>query len=177
LTVPTPQSKANSTRTTSEAQTSSVRGRAQNPEIRYSCHDPAVVQIVSGNAESVPVIVLDVSRCGLRLEIDGALERGLEVVITLPRAVVVLGEVRNCQRAGEAFYVGILIKDIFCGRQPGTSIHLHDDDLSLYLLNRGLTDVEILGIRDHLRQCKLCGARYLAAVEIQECLRIGAATR
>src|SRR5580693_3203699 len=87
------------------------RGRLaeRRREIRYPTQDAAEVEVRHGEILRMPAMVVDVSRSGLRLELPAAVGRGEQVKISLPRQVVILGEVRYCKRSGMVFYAGVLI--------------------------------------------------------------------
>jgi hypothetical protein len=127
-------------------------------EVRYPTHDQAEVEVMYSAPLRLSATVLDISRSGLRLELNTLLGKGQHVKIVVGRQLVVFGEVRYCRRAGDGFQAGILIEDLFYPR-PQPEAHIHDDDLGLYLIGKGLTVHEVIKLRDHLVTCELCRAR------------------
>jgi hypothetical protein len=143
-------------------------------EARYVCNDPAKVRILSGNRGVFDATVMDISKSGLRLEGGSALLKGEKIEITLPREVIIFGEVRYCRRVAENYHVGVLIEDVFYSRRADIGSHLHDDQLTLYLIRKELAIRDVLGVRDHLLRCKWCSARCRAVSRLRERLGVGA---
>src|SRR5579872_4630465 len=85
-------------------------------EARYPTQDPAEVEVRHGEMLRMPAMVVDVSRSGMRLELPAAVGRGEQVKITLPRQVMILGEIRYCRRAGIVYHAGVLIQEVFHGQ-------------------------------------------------------------
>jgi PilZ domain len=101
--------------------------------------------------------VVDISKGGLRLEMETMIARGtrLEVMITKPRSLVVLGDVRYCRRVGELFHAGVLMENlIFLPAEAHE--HLDEDQSVLYLAGEGLTSPELVRLQQHLTRCKQC---------------------
>jgi PilZ domain-containing protein len=127
-------------------------------EARYSCKDPAEARILPGDSSRFPVVVLGVSRSGLQLEVPMPVKKGSQIEISLPRQIVVFGEVRHCRRTGSNFHAGILIKEV-CYSGPAVDEHIDDDRLRRYLAHNELTLAEVLRIEDHLSLCVYCLGR------------------
>jgi hypothetical protein len=127
-------------------------------EARYPTRDAAEVEVRHGEILRVPAMVVDVSRSGLRLELPAAVGRGEQVKISLPRQVVIVGEVRYCRRAGIVFHAGILIQEVF-HTEPVTDRHISDDELSFYLIGKGLAVADVISLREHLIECEACRIR------------------
>ena len=127
-------------------------------EPRYPCNDPVEVRIISPGGPCFPATVLDVSRSGLRLELGARIAKGSEMEVTVRGHVVIFGEIRYCRRTGDSFHAGILIRDVLYSRPPAVN-HLHDDELSLYLVRKGLTLPDLIRVRDHLTKCETCQIR------------------
>jgi Flp pilus assembly pilin Flp len=127
---------------------------------RYSTNDQAVVEVLGTNIQRLSALVLDVSRSGLRLGIQTRIGQLAQVEITLPREVVIFGEVRYCRPAGTDFHAGVLIADILHSRMPPGK-HIHDDELGLYLIGKGLTAPELIELRKHVICCKPCRSRLM----------------
>jgi hypothetical protein len=127
-------------------------------ETRYPTQDAAEVEVRHGEILRMPAMVVDVSRSGLRLELPAAVGRGEQVKINLPRQVVILGEVRYCRRSGMVFYAGVLILDVFQDQiAPGE--HVSADELSFFLISKGLAVADIIRLREHLIECEPCRIR------------------
>jgi len=132
-------------------------------EARYPTCDVVEVQILEkGNLCRVAATIVDVSRSGLRIEVRSPIAKGSQVEIILARALVIFGEVRYCRRGGEAVYAGILIQQVVPAR-PLADEHIHDEVLSLYLVGKGLTVPEVIGLKEHLILCEACKIRLAEA--------------
>jgi hypothetical protein len=127
-------------------------------ETRYPTQDAAEVEVRHGEILRMPAMVVDVSRSGLRLELPAAVGRGEQVKITLPRQVVIVGEVRHCRRAGIVYHAGVLIQDVFQA-QAAPGVHISDDELSFFLIGKGLAVADIIKLREHLIECEACRIR------------------
>jgi len=134
-------------------------------EARYPTNDPADVQILpwNGTRVFVPATVTNISKSGLRLEMESLLVKGMRIeIIIRPRKLVVFGEVRYCRRSGSHFHAGVLI-DTLVFPKLGEGQHLHDDQFVLYAAGEGLTGPEVLRINDHLAKCEDCVSKLVAA--------------
>jgi hypothetical protein len=127
-------------------------------ETRYPTQDAAEVEVRHGEILRMPAMVVDVSRSGLRLELPAAVGRGEQVKISLPRQVVILGEVRHCRRAGAVYYAGVLILDVFQA-QEASGDHISADELGFFLVGKGLAAADIIRLRRHLIECEACRVR------------------
>jgi len=80
------------------------------------------------------------------------------VKITLPRQVLIVGEIRYCRRIGIVYHAGVLIQDVF--QTPvALSEHISNDELSFFLVGRGLSAADIIKLREHLIECQACRIR------------------
>ena len=132
-------------------------------EARYPTRDVVEVQILEKDSlRRFAATIVDVSRSGLRLEIRSSIGKGAQVEIILGRALVIFGEVRYCRRSGEAVYAGILIQQVVHPR-PLADEHINDDVLSCYLVGKGLTVPEVIGLKEHLILCEACKIRLAEA--------------
>jgi hypothetical protein len=82
-------------------------------DARYATNDPAEVEVLHANVRHLSALVLDVSRSGIRLGIQERIAPGSQVKVTMPRQVVIFGEIRYCRRAGARFHAGVLIQQVF----------------------------------------------------------------
>ena len=128
-------------------------------EARYPTNDPAQVQILPSNGTWLPCTVVDISRSGLRLELETKLTKNtrIEIMIT-PRQVVIFGEVRYCRTSRGRFHAGVLIEGVVFPK-PDTGEHLDDDQIVLYMRGKGLTAPELLLMKNHLLICDECVSR------------------
>jgi hypothetical protein len=127
-------------------------------ETRYPTNDAAEIEVRHGEVLRMPATIVDVSRSGLRLELPLAVGRGEQVKISLASQMVILGEIRYCRRAGIVYHAGVLIQDVFQA-QPATGGHLSADELSFYLIGKGLAVADIIKLREHLIECEACRIR------------------
>jgi hypothetical protein len=127
-------------------------------EPRYTTNDPAAVKVLPAGTTHAPGLVLDISRFGLRVQLPMALEKGMEVKVTMPLGVVVVGQVRYCRPVDSAFQVGISTKEVIYAPEEQEQ-HIHDDALALFAGGRGLTAPEVIKLKDHLMHCVACRIR------------------
>ncbi len=142
---------------------SPVRSRAERLlerrwEPRYTTHDPATVKVLPAGKQQIPGIILDISRFGLRVGAPVAMEKGVEVKITMPLGVVVLGQVRYCLHTESDFQIGVSTREVIYDQEEQEA-HAHDDVLSLFASGRGLTAPEVIKLKDHLLHCEECRLR------------------
>ena len=132
-------------------------------EARYPTEDVAEISILQGGGERVSGRVLDVSRSGLRIEVAAPITKGVHLEILLPRRAIIFGETRYCRRrSSELYHVGLEIEDVYYA-QPMSGRHIHDDELGLYLIGKGLTAPEAIQVKSHLVACKTCRHRVAEA--------------
>jgi PilZ domain len=128
-------------------------------EARYPTNDAAEVQVLPSTGQRLPATVIDISKSGLRLELGTMLLKGTRVeIMILPPKLVIFGAVRYCRRSGVVFHAGVLIEGVVSS-EPDNSGHLHDDEISLYVVGKGLTIPEVLRAKDHLSKCDACSRR------------------
>ena len=142
---------------------SPVRSRAERLlerrwEPRYTTHDPATVKVLPTGRQQIPGLVLDISRFGLRVGSPVAMEKGVEVKVTMPLGVVVLGQVRYCLHRESDFQIGVSTREVIYDRDE-PELHAHDDVLSLFASGRGLTAPEVIKLKDNLLRCEECRIR------------------
>jgi hypothetical protein len=66
----------------------------------------------------------------------------MQIRVAFPGKLVIFGEVRYCRPAGDGFHIGIFIQDMVRSSRPPER-HIHDDELSPYLVGKGLTVPEV----------------------------------
>jgi len=128
-------------------------------EERSPANDPATVEMPLGVRVSATVI--DISRSGMRLELEKPLDIGMKIGISIQvRKLMVIGDVRYCRRSGERYHAGIAI------RGENTA-----EDSQAHTAGRSLTADEVLRIKGHLLGCDVCVERLANAMGIQEPVR------
>ena len=127
-------------------------------ETRYPCNEDVQVRVLPGDGRLLKGRMIDLSRSGLRIEIESAVTKGSEVEIILPKEVIIFGEARYSRRSGETHQVGIMIQDVFYSKAHGEH-HVHADQLSRYMEGKGLTVPEAISVRHHLQYCRYCRSR------------------
>jgi hypothetical protein len=127
-------------------------------ETRYPTSDPATVEVPYEKIAGLAAVVVDVSRSGLRIELPQSIGRGMQVTVTLSQQLVITGEVRYCRRAGNGFHAGILVQDATFPTHSDDA-HIGDAELGFYLVGKGLSVAEIIGLKAHLLNCKSCQGR------------------
>ena len=118
---------------------------------RYACRDAAELRVLPEGA-SCGVVVLDISRGGLRIQMDSELWKGCEVEITVPQQAVIFGQVRHCERASGVYHVGVLIQDVVCS--PALAACHVPDERPWAESAGGATG--ILGMLCHVLTCPSC---------------------
>lgn len=93
-------------------------------EPRYPCNDPVKVRVISKGGPRFPATVLEVSRSGLRLELDIPIAKGSDIEVTVRGHVVIFGEIRYCRRTGDSFHAGILIREVLYSRPPPSIVFM-----------------------------------------------------
>jgi len=142
-------------------------------EARYPTRDAALVRELppAHNREELPATVIDVSKSGLRLELERQLWKGSRIEIAIvPRKLVIFGEVRYCRRSGAIFQVGVLIEGLVFPK-PDDGKHLHEDLIMLYVAGRGLTVPEVLRVKHHILTCDICSSRMAETAAILQPVR------
>lgn len=128
-------------------------------ESRYPTGDAVEVQILEKDScFRVEATMVDVSRSGLRIVTVAGIPKGTHVEIVSPRRLAIFGEVRYCRRVDGLYHQGILIENVIRAH-PLREQHIPDDILSLYLIGKGLTMPEIIGMKEHLLECAACQVR------------------
>jgi hypothetical protein len=106
--------------------------------------------------------IVGVSRSGVRVDVIAAVGHAVLQII-VPNHVIIFGQVRSCRRTSAGYRVDVAMEDIYFA-QMETSSHIHDDQLGLYLLGKGLNTAEVIHIENHLVACANC-RRDLAETE------------
>jgi hypothetical protein len=139
-------------------------------EARYVTNDPVEVCLLEMGKQRVGGIVRDVSRNGLRIEISMPLSKGTHVEIVLGSRAIIFAEARYCRRALDIYHVGFTIEDVYYA-QPTSAKHIDDEQLSFYLIGKGLRFLEVIHIKNHLAGCQDCCRRLSEADAILNPIR------
>ena len=138
-------------------------GPERRTEPRLTCNNtPAELTIIHTGVVSVttiPVIIVDVSKSGLRLLADTRTGPGQQVRIKMEK-LIIFGEVRHCHAQGATFVTGVRISDVVGGHS--LCDRLTDDQIELLALGRGLSASEHMYANFHLRHCEFCAAQLRA---------------
>lgn len=129
-------------------------------DARYPTNDSALIQVLPASGPPImSATVVDISKSGLRLETQTIIAKGtrIEVMITKPRILVVVGEVRYCRRAGELFHVGVLIENLVL-MPADVHQHVDEDQAVLYLAGESPISPELVRLQQHLTTCDECGS-------------------
>ena len=147
-----------STADAEKARASSPQLRDRRREARYQTNDSVEVEALRGGTQQLQGTIVDVSRSGLCLHVAEAIGRGIDLKIRLAGQLVIFGQVRYCRRVDSGFQVGVAIDDVFFAHNASNE-HVHDDDLGLYLLGKGLSVPQVMRLKDHLAGCTYCARR------------------
>ena len=127
----------------------------QRRERRYPTNDPVQVRPFPYTTTPLPANIVDVSRSGMKLELVMPLPQHIRVeVMMLESKAVIFGEVRYCRRSGAVYHAGVLIEDVVQSK-PDRG-HLSDDEMSLYIVGKGLTASEVIRVETHIFRCNAC---------------------
>lgn len=81
-------------------------------EPRFQVHTEGTLRSVRPCCpEKVRVVVMDVSRRGIKARVSRFVDVGWQVQLSMGSAIV-FGQVRHCTRAGDDYIVGIVIQDL-----------------------------------------------------------------
>lgn len=109
---------------------------------------------------------MEVSRSGLRIELDTPVMKGAEIQMLLSKRLEVSGRVRHCRRVGAKYQAGVLILETTDQSKP--SEHVSTELLSSYLNGRGLTLTQVIRVRDHLVACRACRLRIVDSYSVSQ---------
>ena len=124
-------------------------------ETRYPAADPVEVRTLP---DGVPLraTIIDISRSGLRLELDEAIAKFGTVEILTQGKLAIFGEIRYCQKtAPSVFQAGVLIQGVVSPEREATD-HLPEEHIVLYVAGKGLTPSEVDRVEEHLSNCRSC---------------------
>lgn len=137
-------------------------------EPRFECQAEAELTIVDRAITTIPAVVRDVSKSGLRIAADTPMNPGTQVRIKMD-SLTVFGEVRYCHAKGKLFESGVRTRNVVTSSeiQP----HLRDDQVDLLAIGRGLSFLERFYAKRHIQHCPSCAASLTATRQFFERLR------
>ena len=103
-------------------QAAEPRGAEKRREPRYSTCDTAEVALLDLPGVHVAGVVRDVSKNGLRVELDLPVSAGSRLKITLRRRAIVFAVARYCRRVGAAYQVGTEIESAYYPSRATTTL-------------------------------------------------------
>lgn len=141
----------------------SIKANDVRGEPRFPLHEAASLTVLPpGKAETIDVILRDISRSGLGLKAQVALATGIAVLLRWER-VVVIGEVRHCRQEPEGYVMGLSVIETI--RDLGDEPHVGSDVLHQYAAGLGyrVPQAKHQFATAHLRGCFLCRLRLAEA--------------
>lgn len=145
-------------------------------EPRLATCEPAEIYVLDMQGLRLPGILRDVSRNGLRIEINMPLKPSDRLEIVLENRAIFFGQVRYCRRVDDCYHAGVLIGDVLypkgilpadagesrmkadTARQwPATpaGAHINPREAQGFVLGK-LSDTKAALIDRHLASCKTC---------------------
>ena len=101
----------------SEAPAGSISGGPQGVERRrekrYATCEPVDVCLLNMNEMHLSGTLRDISKSGLRIEVDVPVKAGDRMEVVLQGKAVIFAEVRYCRQTGGSYQVGSLIEEVF----------------------------------------------------------------
>jgi hypothetical protein len=82
-------------------------------EKRYSTCEAVEVCLLDMHSQGLQGILRDVSRSGLRIELNFAVKAGARLEVVLRDRAIIFGEARYCRRSAHTYQVGVAIEDIY----------------------------------------------------------------
>ena len=82
-------------------------------EMRYATCEPVEVYLLDMNNLRLNGVVRDMSKSGMRIELDMPLKAGDRLEVVLQNTAIVFVEVRYCRRSGESYHAGTKIDDVY----------------------------------------------------------------
>ena len=90
-------------------------------ETRYAICEPVEVYLLDMNNLRLTGMLRDISKSGMRIELDMPVKAGDRVEILLQNKAIVFAEVRHCRRTGESYQVGTVIDDVYYPKAAASS--------------------------------------------------------
>ena len=123
-------------------------------EARYPANDVVEFRVLP-DGHLLRATIIDVSRSGLRLELEAALTKHLTIEIFTASKLTIVGEVRYCRKCSGVYHAGVQIQEVVSS-VPQMGGHVPEDDIVLYAAGKGLSKAEICRVEDHLSKCVSC---------------------
>jgi hypothetical protein len=82
-------------------------------ETRYATCEPIDVNLLDINNLRLSGMLRDISKNGMRIELDMPLKTGDRLEVVLRNKIIVFAEVRYCSQTGEFHQIGIVIDDVY----------------------------------------------------------------
>jgi hypothetical protein len=124
-------------------------------EPRYPANDIVEVQVIGSSAECFPGTILDLSRSGLRLEVGKPLSRGTHLEIVLRNRAIIFGESCYARSKNGLYQVGVSIENVYFAKSDASQ-HVEIKLLRHYSRGGSLTTLQVLEVKNHLRDCETC---------------------
>lgn len=135
-------------------------GAERRAEPRIACNNTqAEFTIIGTTVTTIPAVVVNISRSGLKLISNTRTSSGQQVRIKMEQFVI-FGEVRHCRAQGPIFEVGIKISDVI--GEHGICNRLTEEQIELLVIGKGLSTGERFLARWHIRRCTSCNERLQA---------------
>ena len=130
---------------------------------RITCKNTAAeLTVVHGGVAKVttiPAIVIDVSKSGVRVIANTRTGPGEQVRVKMDR-LIIFGEVRHCHAQGAMFESGVRISDVV--GDHGLCDRLSEEQIEILALGRPLPATERLYAKFHLLRCGPCAEQLRA---------------
>ena len=126
-------------------------------EARYPCNKAVEVRNLTKNGARFPARITEISRSGLRLELQASVSKGAQIEILMSKEVAIFGKVRHCRAVGEKYQAGIQIEETYYASEEAE--HLSAVQLTRYVSGTGLTIPQAIRVREHLAHCDACRLR------------------
>jgi PilZ domain len=85
----------------------------QRRETRYETCEPVDVYLLDANNLRLSGMLRDISKNGMRIELDMPLKGGDRLEVVLRNRIIVFAEVRYSRRTGESYQIGSVIDDVY----------------------------------------------------------------
>ena len=82
-------------------------------ETRYAICEQVDVYLLDMNNLRLSGVLRDISKSGMRIELDMPLKAGDRMEVLLQNKAIVFAEVRYCRRSGDSYQVGSVIDDVY----------------------------------------------------------------
>ena len=140
-----------------EPEIPTLPGIERRSEIRRNCNNaPAELAIIDSGTSTVttvPAVIIDVSKSGLRVVANTQTNSGQQVRIKTDK-LIVFGEVRHCSAEGPVYESGVSISKVVGHR--GLCDRLTEEQIERLVLGTGLSAAEQMYAHFHVSYCESC---------------------